>query len=81
VTTSTNSGAAPWTFPAQNGPWERQVDSIVDAAVFAYADSSGAATTDPTKVKTVTVTLTLATAGAKQRRTTYSTAVAIRGAT
>jgi prepilin-type N-terminal cleavage/methylation domain-containing protein len=81
VTPSTNAGAAPWTFPATSGPWQRRLGSIVNGAVFAYADSSGAATTDPTKVKTVTITVTVATFAAKARQATYSTAVTLRTAT
>jgi prepilin-type N-terminal cleavage/methylation domain-containing protein len=80
VTTSTNAGAAPWTFPAQQGPWIRQLDSIVNAAVFSYTDSSGVATADPAKVKTVTISVTLATYGAHGRQATYRTAVTLRGA-
>jgi prepilin-type N-terminal cleavage/methylation domain-containing protein len=80
VTTSTNAGGAPWTFPAQQGSWVRQLDSIVGAAVFSYTDSSGVATADPAKVKTVTISVTLATNAAQDRRVTYRTAVTLRGA-
>jgi prepilin-type N-terminal cleavage/methylation domain-containing protein len=80
VTTSTNTGAAPWTFPAQQGAWVQRLDSIVSPAVFSYADSSGVATTDPAKVKTVTISVTLATYGARNREVTYRTAVTLRGA-
>jgi prepilin-type N-terminal cleavage/methylation domain-containing protein len=77
LTTSTNTGSGPWTFPAQAGPWARRVGAIANAAVFAYADSTGAATTDATKVKSVTITLTLAVAG---HQLTYTTAVTLRSA-
>jgi prepilin-type N-terminal cleavage/methylation domain-containing protein len=79
VTTSTNAGAAPWTFPAQ-GPWEPQVGSIVNTPVFTYRDSAGAATTDPAQVKTVVITVMLATKAASTRRFTYRTSVTLRGA-
>jgi hypothetical protein len=80
VTLSSNTGAAPWTFPAASGPWQRRLDSIVNDAVFSYADSTGAATTDPAKVKTVTITVTVATYAAKARQATYTTAVTLRAA-
>jgi prepilin-type N-terminal cleavage/methylation domain-containing protein len=80
VTTSTNTGAAPWTFPAQQGAWVGRLDSIVNAALFSYTDSSGVATADPAKVKTVTITVTLATHGSHDRQATYRTAVTLRGA-
>jgi type II secretory pathway component PulJ len=80
VTTSTNTGTAPWTFPAQTGPWQRQLGSIVGGTVFSYLDSSGAATTDPADVKTVTIAVTVATNAARERQFTYRTAVTIRGA-
>jgi prepilin-type N-terminal cleavage/methylation domain-containing protein len=79
VATSTNAGSGPWTFPSP-GPWEPQVGSIVNSALFTYLDSAGAVTTDPARVKTVTITVTIATKDARTRQFTYRTNVTLRGA-
>lgn len=77
LATSTNTGGPPWTIPA-SGPWATQVSSIVNPAVFAYQDNTGATTTNPALVSRVLVTVTVSPRGSQGRQFTYSTSATLR---
>ena len=78
VTTSVNTGNAPWQWPSTPGPWSATVDSVTNASIFTYYDATGAQTTDPTQVHSVRVTLAVAPKQSQGGTATYSTLVSIR---
>jgi prepilin-type N-terminal cleavage/methylation domain-containing protein len=78
VTTSLNTGNAPWTWPPTAGPWMSTVDSITNAAIFTYYDATGAQTTEPTAVRSVRITLAVSPKQNRGGTSTYSSLVSIR---
>ena len=78
VTTSLNTGNAPWQWPATSGPWTEAVDSITNGSIFTFYDASGAQTTDPTQVQSVRITLAVAPKQNQGGTSTYSALVSIR---
>lgn len=78
VTTSLNTGNAPWQWPATSGPWSATLDSITNSSIFTYYDASGAQTTDPTAVRSVRLTLAVAPKQNQGGTATYSALVSIR---
>ena len=78
VTTSVNTGNAPWQWPSTSGPWSATVDSVTNASIFTYYDATGAQTTDPTQVHSVRITLAVAPKQNQGGTATYSTLVSIR---
>ena len=78
VTTSLNTGNAPWQWPATSGPWEAMLDSITNSSIFTYYDATGATTTDPTAVSSVRITLAVAPRQNQGGTSTYSALVSIR---
>jgi prepilin-type N-terminal cleavage/methylation domain-containing protein len=80
VTPSTNAGAPPWTFPPLASPWVAQVPSVTNRALFTYFDANGAATTNPTAVRSIGITVTVATRETASRQFTYRSNVTIRAA-
>ena len=78
VTTSLNTGNAPWQWPGTSGPWTATVDSVTNGSIFTYYDATGAQTTDPTQVHSVRVTLAVAPKQNQGGTATYSALVSIR---
>ena len=78
VTTSLNTGNAPWQWPGTAGPWAATLDSITNGSVFIYYDATGAQTTDPTQVRSVRITLAIAPRQNQGGTSTYSALVSIR---
>jgi len=78
VTTSLNTGNAPWQWPGTAGPWTATLDSITNGSVFIYYDATGAQTTDPTQVRSVRITLAVAPRQNQGGTSTYSALVSIR---
>jgi prepilin-type N-terminal cleavage/methylation domain-containing protein len=78
VTTSLNTGNAPWQWPGTPGPWTATLDSITNGSIFTYYDATGATTTDPTAVRSVRVTLAVAPKQNQGGTSTYSALVSIR---
>lgn len=78
VTTSVNTGNAPWQWPGTSGPWTAVLDSITNNSIFTYYDATGAATTDPTAVSSVRITLAVAPKQNQGGTSTYSALVSIR---
>jgi len=78
VTTSLNTGNAPWQWPGTAGPWTVTLDSITNGSVFIYYDATGAQTTDPTQVRSVRITLAVAPRQNQGGTSTYSALVSIR---
>jgi prepilin-type N-terminal cleavage/methylation domain-containing protein len=76
VATTTNTDGPPWAFAPDFG-WVRQVGSVGNSTIFTYLDASGAATTDPTAVRSVAVTLQVRPA-ADAMPVTYSANVTLR---
>lgn len=76
--TSLNTGSAPWTWPVTPAPWIPELDSLSNAPVFTYYDSTGAVTTTPANVHSVRVTLTVTAHQGQASASTYSALVAIR---
>ena len=56
VTTSTNTGAPPWTFPAE-GRWVPVADGVQAGTIFTARDATGAATTTAAAVRRVEIAL------------------------
>jgi prepilin-type N-terminal cleavage/methylation domain-containing protein len=78
VTTSVNTGNAPWQWPATSGTWTSVLDSITNSSIFTYYDATGAVTTDPTAVSSVRITLAVAPKQNQGGTSTYSALVSIR---
>ena len=78
VTTSLNTGNAPWQWPGTSGPWTGTLDSITSASIFTYYDATGAPTTDPSAVRSVRITLAVAPKQNHGGTATYSALVSIR---
>jgi prepilin-type N-terminal cleavage/methylation domain-containing protein len=78
VTTSLNTGNAPWQWPGTAGPWTATLDSITNGSIFTYYDASGAQTTNPTQVRSVRITLAVAPKQNQGGTSTYSALVSIR---
>jgi prepilin-type N-terminal cleavage/methylation domain-containing protein len=78
VTTSLNTGNAPWSWPGTSGPWTGTVDSITNGSIFTYYDATGAQTTDPAQVHSVRITLAVAPKQNRGGTATYSALVSIR---
>ena len=78
--TSTNTGAPPWTFPASLSVYSLQVGSIVNSDIFKYYNAADppVQTTDPTDVASVSIKIVVATKGSPNRQFTYATSVALR---
>ena len=81
VTTSTNTGGAPWAWPA-DGPWVVLADGLRSGAVFTGRDVTGAATTSGGAVRTVEIVLRVdvGRSGASPVRT-FATTVHLRSTT
>ena len=78
VTTSLNTGNAPWQWPNTAGPWIATLDSITNGSIFTYYDATGATTTDPTAVRSVRITLAVAPRQNQGGTSTYSALISIR---
>jgi type II secretory pathway component PulJ len=76
--TSINTGNPPWTFPNVVPAWIQELTSVQNSTVFTYYDAAGAATTDPTAVRSIRVTLTVRPLQTQAASTTYSSLVTIR---
>jgi hypothetical protein len=78
TTTSTNSGSAPWTWPATSGAWIPQLSSITNSTPFTFYDSGGSPTTNPALVASMRITLTVAPKQNQGGSSTYGALIAIR---
>jgi prepilin-type N-terminal cleavage/methylation domain-containing protein len=78
TTTSTSTGAWPWTFPVTPGPWIPQLSSIQNGSVFTYYDQNGVVTTDPNAVHSVRVTVSVQPKQTQAAASTYTALVTIR---
>jgi prepilin-type N-terminal cleavage/methylation domain-containing protein len=78
ITTSTNAGGSPWTWPVTPGPWIPQLTSVTNASPFTFYDTSGAVTTTPSAVASMRVTLTVSPKQRQGGSNTYSALIAIR---
>ena len=78
TTTSTNAGSAPWSWPANSGPWIPQMTSITNPTPFTFYDAGGSPTTNPALVSSMRVTLTVAPKQTQGGASTYAALIAIR---
>jgi type II secretory pathway component PulJ len=77
TTSSTTTSGPPWTF-GTTGAWV-QVMAVRDADAFVGRTSSGAATTDPTAVRSVDITFAVPSSKGRTDRT-FRTSVTLRNA-
>lgn len=75
---STNSGAAPWTFPALTPAWRVVLIGVTNNDLFAFSDDDGDPTTDPADVVNVELNFVLQSKLTGSASTTFSTDVNIR---
>ena len=75
---STNTGSAPWTFPASLSAFQDQFGSVVNTTVFRYYDAAGVAATQTSDIASVSITITVANPASPSRQFTYATSVAMR---
>jgi type II secretory pathway component PulJ len=82
VTTSTNTGAPPWTGLAWTTPpstaWVSTLGSVQNTNLFTYLDANGTATTTAANVRNVTINLTVSTSTSQGRQFNYSTSSTLR---